>query len=123
MCGRFTQAYTWHELVALYRLTQAAANLQPHYNIATTDSVDVVPMRDGKAKLAPMVARCLTIDTVVLMIASAENRCPISRVKRSVGRLSSTERKRLRSIVHTCGLPGGRGGWWFWPRRHLQLVS
>jgi len=54
MCGRFTQAYTWHELVTLYRLTQAAVNLQPHYNIAPTDRVDVVSMRDGKAELAPM---------------------------------------------------------------------
>jgi hypothetical protein len=60
MCGRFTQAYTWHELVALYRLTQAAANLQPHYNIVPTDRVDVVTMRDGKAELAPM--RCALPD-------------------------------------------------------------
>jgi len=54
MCGRFTQAYTWHELVALYRLTQPAVNLQAHYNIAPTDTVDVVAMRDGKVELAPM---------------------------------------------------------------------
>src|SRR5580704_10237760 len=60
MCGRFTQSYTWHELVALYRLTQAAANLRPHYNIAPTDSIDVVPMRNGKAELAPM--RCALPD-------------------------------------------------------------
>ena len=60
MYGRFTQAYTWHELVALYRLTQAAANLQPHYNIVPTDRVDVVTMRDGKAELAPM--RCALPD-------------------------------------------------------------
>jgi hypothetical protein len=32
---------------------------------------------------------------------------------------TATERKRLRTIVHT----GGPGGWWFWPRRYHQLVS
>jgi putative SOS response-associated peptidase YedK len=42
MCGRFTQAYTWRELVALYRLTQPAVNLQPRYNIAPTTTIDVV---------------------------------------------------------------------------------
>jgi len=52
MRGRFTQAYTWHELVALYRLTQPPVNLQAHFNIAPTDTVDVVAMRDGKAELA-----------------------------------------------------------------------
>jgi putative SOS response-associated peptidase YedK len=36
MCGRFTQAYTWRELVTLYGLTQPALNLQPRYNIAPT---------------------------------------------------------------------------------------
>ena len=53
MCGRFTQAYTWRELVELYGLTQPAANLQPHYNIAPTDTVDVVAIHDGKRELAP----------------------------------------------------------------------
>jgi len=42
MCGRFTQAYTWHELVALYRLIQPAVNLQARYNIAPTTTIDVV---------------------------------------------------------------------------------
>jgi putative SOS response-associated peptidase YedK len=42
MCGRFTQAYTWQELVALYRLTVAASNLQPRYNIVPTTVIDVV---------------------------------------------------------------------------------
>jgi len=34
MCGRFTQAYTWRELAALYGLTQPALNLQRRYDIA-----------------------------------------------------------------------------------------
>jgi hypothetical protein len=31
MCGRFTQAYTWHEF---YRLTCPPVNIEPRYNIA-----------------------------------------------------------------------------------------
>ena len=38
--------------------------------------------------------------------------------------LNTTERKRpLRPTPHTCGLPCGLGVWWFWPRKHHQLVS
>ena len=33
MGGRFTQSYTWRELVELYRLTVSARNLRPRYNI------------------------------------------------------------------------------------------
>ena len=42
MCGRFTQAYTWRELVARYGLAQPAMNLQPRHNIAPTTIIDVV---------------------------------------------------------------------------------
>jgi len=47
MCGRFTQAYTWRELVALYWLTQPAVNLQARYNIAPTTTVEAVIPRGG----------------------------------------------------------------------------
>jgi putative SOS response-associated peptidase YedK len=47
MCGRFTQSYTWRELVELYRLAQPAQNLRPRYNIAPTTAVDVVRPADG----------------------------------------------------------------------------
>jgi putative SOS response-associated peptidase YedK len=54
MCGRFTQAYSWHELHELYALVGAASNLKPHYNIAPTATIDVVvPGRDGRV-LVPM---------------------------------------------------------------------
>jgi putative SOS response-associated peptidase YedK len=43
MCGRFTQAYTWQELVALYRLTVTASNLQPRRIAPTTMIGAVVP--------------------------------------------------------------------------------
>lgn len=54
MCGRFTQAYTWRELVDLYRLTQPAVNLRPRYNVCPTDTVDVVMPREGGLGLVPM---------------------------------------------------------------------
>ena len=42
MCGRFTQHYTWQEVHAFLSVFGPARNLQPHYNIAPTDSVDVI---------------------------------------------------------------------------------
>jgi putative SOS response-associated peptidase YedK len=54
MCGRFTQAYTWRELVSLYRLTQPAVNLQPHYNVAPTETADTFIPRETGLALVPM---------------------------------------------------------------------
>src|SRR5208282_2651350 len=54
MCGRFTQNYTWRELVELYRLTQPARNLRPRYNIAPTTTIDVVKSGNAGPELVPM---------------------------------------------------------------------
>jgi len=54
MCGRFTQRYTWREIADLYGLTGAARNLQAHYNIAPTDTVEVVKLANGANELVPM---------------------------------------------------------------------
>jgi putative SOS response-associated peptidase YedK len=54
MCGRFTQRYSWSEIQDLYDLTSAARNLQPHYNIAPTDPVDVVRPAGGATELVSM---------------------------------------------------------------------
>jgi putative SOS response-associated peptidase YedK len=55
MCGRFTQHYTWREVHELYGLTGAARNLQVHYNITPTDTVDAVRPADSSAiELMPM---------------------------------------------------------------------
>src|SRR5208283_1125897 len=54
MCGRFTQSYTWRELVELYRLTQRARNLRPRYNIAPTTAIDVVTLAQTGPELVPM---------------------------------------------------------------------
>lgn len=56
MCGRFTQFYTWRELVALYRLTldQPARNIEPRYNIAPTTTIDTVVQREGVRELVSM---------------------------------------------------------------------
>lgn len=45
MCGRFSQAYTWEQVLAFSQpLTVPAArgNLQPRYNIAPTTTVDII---------------------------------------------------------------------------------
>jgi putative SOS response-associated peptidase YedK len=55
MCGRFTQRYTWSEVLEFMRVFGPARNLQPHYNIAPTMTVDVIRLdRDGKRELVPM---------------------------------------------------------------------
>jgi putative SOS response-associated peptidase YedK len=54
MCGRFTQSYTWRELVELYRLTQPARNLRPRYNVAPTTAIDVVRLGETGPELVPM---------------------------------------------------------------------
>ena len=42
MCGRFTQKFTWQELVELYRITQTPVNLRPNYNVCPTDPASVI---------------------------------------------------------------------------------
>ena len=55
MCGRFTQHYTWQEIHTFLSVFGPARNLQPHYNIAPTDPVDVIRLdKDGKRELLPM---------------------------------------------------------------------
>jgi len=55
MCGRFTQRLSWSEIQDLYELTGPARNLQAHYNIAPTDTIDVVRRAsDGANRLVPM---------------------------------------------------------------------
>jgi len=55
MCGRFTQHYTWTEVQAFLSVFGPARNLQPHYNIAPTDTVDVIRLdKDGRRELVPM---------------------------------------------------------------------
>jgi putative SOS response-associated peptidase YedK len=54
MCGRFTQKYTWSELVELYRLTQPPQNLQPSYNVCPTDPISVIVSGDKGLFLVPM---------------------------------------------------------------------
>jgi putative SOS response-associated peptidase YedK len=55
MCGRFTQHYTWQQIHTFLSVFGPPRNLQPHYNIAPTDTVDVIRLgKDGKRELVPM---------------------------------------------------------------------
>ncbi len=54
MCGRFTQKYTWQELVDLYQLTQSPQNLRPNYNVCRTDPVSVIIPGTSGLFLMPM---------------------------------------------------------------------
>ena len=55
MCGRFTQRYTWSEVLEFLRVFGPPRNLQPHYNIAPTMTVDVIRLdKDGKREVVPM---------------------------------------------------------------------
>ena len=56
MCGRFTNRYSWSELVRLYRLTGSppASNFPPRFNIAPTQKTFVVRLRDGERELADL---------------------------------------------------------------------
>jgi len=49
MRGRFSRWYTSREIHDFYDLTGAARNLQAHYNIAPTDTVNVVSPAPGGA--------------------------------------------------------------------------
>jgi putative SOS response-associated peptidase YedK len=55
MCGRFTQHYTWAEVQEFMSVFGTPRNLQPHYNIAPTMTVDVIRLgKDGTRELVPM---------------------------------------------------------------------
>jgi putative SOS response-associated peptidase YedK len=54
MRGRFTQRYTWEEVHAFLSVFGPPRNLQPHYNIAPTDTVDVVRLQEHGRALSSM---------------------------------------------------------------------
>lgn len=54
MCGRFTQAYTWQEMLRAYNLIGAARNLQPNYNVAPTQSINVIGATEAGLQVKDM---------------------------------------------------------------------
>lgn len=60
MCGRFTNRFTWRELVALYRITepylQPVSNLEPRFNFAPMQRGIVVRL-DREGRREPVMMR------------------------------------------------------------------
>ena len=60
MCGRFTNRYTWEELVRLYRITEPyikpISNLEPGYNFAPMQRGPVVRL-DKEGRREPAILR------------------------------------------------------------------
>ncbi len=100
MCGRYTNLYTWRELVELYRLTSPKvppSNFQPDYNVAPTRIMPIVRpgksgrelaqakwglipffSKDGKSSYSTINARAETVRTSVMYKQSfAKRRCLI----------------------------------------------
>ena len=54
MCGRFTNQYSWAELHALYGLSDQSfpqSNLRPRFNVAPTDEMPIVRIKDGRREV------------------------------------------------------------------------
>ena len=60
MCGRFTNQYTWRELVELYRITEPyirpISNLEPRFNFAPMQRGPVVRL-DKEGRREPVIMR------------------------------------------------------------------
>ncbi len=54
MCGRFTQHYTWKELHDQLDVFGTPQNLKPNWNVAPTQSVDVVLQVEAGRSLTQM---------------------------------------------------------------------
>jgi putative SOS response-associated peptidase YedK len=57
MCGRFTQLFTWAQILELLRVSAApgaAPNVRPRYNIAPTTTVRVIINRGAGREFVEM---------------------------------------------------------------------
>ena len=57
MCGRFTQSFTWAEIVELYNLLDEIApglSFAPSYNVAPTHNAGVIVSAEGGLRFQPM---------------------------------------------------------------------
>jgi putative SOS response-associated peptidase YedK len=54
MCVRFARAFSWDDLIDIYRVQRLPVALTPRYNVAPSTIIDVIIQRHGLREVVPM---------------------------------------------------------------------